>query len=56
MDNYISWKEIPDGIEGLISKDKKDLFNKKDIVVKEPDLEQIMIFLERKKDNESFTL
>ena len=54
---YIAYKELDDRIEGLISPDKKDLFNKKGIEVKEPDLEEIMVYLERSKsDNESFTL
>ena len=54
---YIAYKELDDRIEGLISPDKKELFNKKDIEVKEPDLEEIMVYLERSKsDNESFTL
>ena len=44
---YISFKEVNGHKEGLISKDKKDLFNRENIILKEPDLEQIMIFLER---------
>ena len=54
---YIAYKELDDRIEGLIDVNKKDVFNKKGIEVKEPDLEEIMIFLERSQDNnESFTL
>ena len=54
---YIAYKELDDRIEGLIDVNKKDVFAKKGIEVKEPDLEEIMIFLERSQDNnESFTL
>ena len=54
---YIAYKELDDRIEGLIDADKKDVFAKKGIEVKEPDLEEIMIYLERSQDNnESFTL
>ena len=53
---YISYKELDDRIEGLISADKKDVFIKEGVEVKQPDLEQIMIFLERSNNNESFTL
>ena len=53
---YISFKEIDDHIEGLISVDKKDVFIKKGIKPREPDLEEIMVYLERSHDNESFAL
>ncbi|MCR5332480.1 MAG: ABC transporter ATP-binding protein [Bacilli bacterium] len=53
---YIASKELDDHIEGLISADKKDIFIKNKIEPKEPDLEQIMVYLERSKNNESFTL
>ena len=54
---YIAYKELDDRIEGLIDANKKDVFAKKGIEVKEPDLEEIMIYLERSQDNnESFTL
>ena len=53
---YIASKELDDHIEGLIDASKKDLFSKKNMTVKEPDLEQIMVYLERSKNNESFTL
>ena len=53
---YISYKELDDFTEGLISSKKKDVFLKKGVEVKEPDLEQIMVYLERSKNNESFTL
>ena len=53
---YISWKELDDHIEGLIDANKKGLFEKAGIEPVEPDLEQIMVYLERSKSNESFTL
>ncbi len=53
---YISSKELEDHIEGLIDATKKDVFEKAGIEPVEPDLEQIMIYLERSKSNESFTL
>ena len=53
---YISFKELDEFTEGLIEVNKKDLFLKKGIEVREPDLEQIMVFLERRDGNESFTL
>ena len=53
---YIASKELDDRIEGLIDVKKKDIFLKNGIETKEPDLEQIMVYLERSKDNhESFT-
>ena len=57
LNNYISYKEFDDHIEGLIGKDKKDFFVKNGIEPLEPDLEQIMVFIERSKgQNESFDL
>ncbi len=54
---YIYSKEYDDRIEGLISIDKKDVFIKHKIKPQEPDLEQIMVCLERSKDDhESITL
>ena len=53
---YIASKELDDRIEGLIDAKKKDVFVNSGIEVKEPDLEQIMVYLERSKNNESFTL
>ena len=54
---YIASKELDDRIEGLIKADNKEVFIKNGIEVKEPDLEEIMVYLERSKnDNESFTL
>ncbi len=53
---YIASKELEDHIEGLIDASKKDVFEKAGIKPVEPDLEQIMVYLERSKSNESFTL
>ena len=53
---YIAYKELDDHIEGLIDAKNKDAFTKNGIEVKEPDLEEIMVYLERSKNNESFTL
>lgn len=57
INNYISYKEFNDHIEGLISvKDKSKFINDK-IELKEPDLEEVMVFLERSKtNNESIDL
>ena len=57
LNEYIAYKEFDDRIEGLISPDKKDFFIKNKIEPQEPDLEQIMVYVERSKDqNESFDL
>ena len=53
---YIACKELDDRIEGLISVDKKELFIKNGLKPREPDLEEIMVYLERSKNNESFAL
>lgn len=53
---YISYKELDDCIEGLIDASNKEVFEKNGIEVVEPDLEQIMVYLERSKNNESFAL
>lgn len=54
---YIAFKELDDYIEGLISTDNKEVFIKNGVKPQEPDLEQIMVYLERSKNgNESFTL
>ena len=53
---YIASKELDDRIEGLIKANNKDVFIKNGIEPKEPDLEEIMVYLERSKNNESFTL
>ena len=57
LNEYIAYKEFDDRIEGLISPDKKGLFIKNKIEPQEPDLEQIMVYIERsKKEDESFDL
>ena len=53
---YIAYKELDDRIEGLIDAKKKDVFTKHKINPVEPDLEEIMVYLERSKNNESFAL
>ena len=53
---YISYKELDDHIEGLIDINNKDIFIKNNIEPREPDLEEIMVYLERSKNNESFAL
>ena len=53
---YIAYKELDDHIEGLIDVNNKDAFLKSGVKVEEPDLEQIMVYLERSKNHESFTL
>ena len=53
---YIAFKELDDHIEGLIDINNKDIFLKNNIEFKEPDLEQIMVYLERSKNHESFNL
>ena len=55
-DRYIAWKELDEHIEGLIACDDKKYFEGHELEIKEPDLEQIMVYLERSKNNESFTL
>ena len=53
---YIAFKELDDRIEGLISADNKEIFIENKLEPKEPDLEEIMVYLERSKNHESFTL
>ena len=53
---YIAFKELDDHIEGLISANNKDVFIQNNIQPREPDLEEIMVYLERSISNESFTL
>ncbi len=56
LNDYIAYKELDDRIEGLIDAKKKDVFTKHKINPVEPDLEEIMVYLERSKNNESFAL
>ena len=53
---YVSFKELDDHIEGLVEKGKEKFFLDKGVEVKEPDLEQIMVYLERRDKDESFAL
>lgn len=53
---YIACKELDDRIEGLIDVNNKEVFLKNKITPVEPDLEQIMVYLERSKNHESFDL
>ena len=53
---YIAYKELDEYTEGLIDINKKDIFIKNGVTPVEPDLEQIMVYLERSKNHESFTL
>ena len=53
---YIAYKELDDRIEGLINANNKEVFVKNNIEPREPDLEEIMVYLERSNNNESFTL
>ena len=54
--SYIAYKELDDCIEGLIDTNNKDVFIQNNIQPVEPDLEQIMVYLERSKNHESFNL
>ena len=57
LNEYIAYKEFDDRIEGLIEVNKKEIFLKNNIEPQEPDLEQIMVYVERSKTkNESFDL
>ena len=53
---YIAFKELEDFTEGLIDISKRDIFVKNGVEPQEPDLEQIMVYLERSKSHESFAL
>ena len=56
LNEYIAYKELDDRIEGLIDVNKKEVFEKKGLHPQEPDLEEIMIYLERRDNHESFAL
>lgn len=53
---YIASKELDDRIEGLIHIDNKEVFIKNGLTPRIPDLEEIMVYLERSANHESFTL
>lgn len=57
LNDYLAYKEFDSHIEGLITPDKKDLFISSGLTPVEPDLEQIMVYIERSKSqNEGFDL
>ena len=57
LNEFIAYKEYDDRIEGLIRAENKDRFLQNGIEPTEPDLEQIMVNIERSKSqNESFDL
>ncbi len=56
IDHYIAYKELDDRIEGLIKVNDKQYFLDAGLQTNEPDLEEIMVYLERSKNNESITL
>lgn len=57
LNEYIAYKEFDDHIEGLIRINKKEVFLNNNIEPQEPDLEQIMVYIERsKEEHESFDL
>ena len=56
LKEYISYKELDDRIEGLIDPSKKSLFESRGVKPQEPDLEEIMVCLERRDQHEGFTL
>lgn len=53
---YVAYKELDDHIEGIILAEKEGLFAAKGAEVGKPDLEQIMVYLERSKRHESLAL
>ena len=54
---YIYHKVFEDHIEGLIEADRRKYFDKPGIELRKPDLEEIMVYLERsEKEDESFDL
>lgn len=53
---YISFKELDDRVEGLIEPGKKERFANIGATIETPDLEQIMVYIERSKNHESFAL
>ena len=57
VNHYIAYKELDDSIEGLIPANRAVFFKNVGIEPVEPDLEQIMVYIERSKEkHESFTL
>ena len=56
LDKYISYKEFDNYYEGLISSEQGKVFKDNKIKIIEPDLDQIMIYLERREKHESIDL
>ena len=52
----ISCKKIDDNIRGMINKDQLKLFKKEGLTITKPDLEEIMVFMERDDSDEKFDL
>lgn len=56
-DNLISFKDEGETFEALIEANKASIFEGLDsVTIRKPDLEEIMVFLERGKDNEEFII
>ena len=55
-DRYISFKEIDGRTEGLADAGAREAFEAAGAEIREPDLEQIMVYIERSKNHESFAL
>ena len=57
LDMFIAYKDLDSGFEGLISAERKNLLDEVGITYRVPDLEEVMVYLERSKGtNEEFTL
>lgn len=57
LNKFIAYKDLDSGFEGLISVENKDIFDKAGVTTRKPDLEEVMVYLERSKGtNEEFTL
>ncbi len=55
-DRYVSYKEIDGRTEGLVPAGERAAFEAAGAEIREPDLEQIMVYIERSKSHESFAL
>lgn len=55
LNKFVSYKDLDGRYEGLIKASDKQFFEDAGVMIKEPDLEEIMVYLER-NENESFTL
>ena len=57
LNKFIAYKDLDSGFEGLILAENKDIFDEAGITTRTPDLEEVMVYLERSKGaNEEFTL